>query len=48
VKHTPELKGAEHRDRVDAIFGGQAGYAARSLDALRDAGAGRKDVGLVL
>jgi hypothetical protein len=23
VKHTPELKGATHPDRVDAIFGSQ-------------------------
>jgi glycerophosphoryl diester phosphodiesterase len=44
VKHTPELKGAEHQERVDAIFGGQAGYAQRFIDELKDAGVEPKDV----
>lgn len=43
VKHTPELKGAEHQDRVDAIFGGQAGYAQKFIDELKDAGVSPKD-----
>ena len=34
VKHTPELKGATHQDRVDAIFGGQAQYAQRFVDTM--------------
>ncbi|MEW5768884.1 MAG: glycerophosphodiester phosphodiesterase family protein [Pseudomonadota bacterium] len=34
VKHTPELKGASHQDRVDAIFGGQAQYAQKFIDTL--------------
>jgi glycerophosphoryl diester phosphodiesterase len=44
VKHTPELKGATHQDRVDAIFGSQAGYAQRFIDELMDAGVEPKDV----
>jgi len=40
VKHTPELKGATHQDRVDAIFGGQAGYAQALIDELTAAGVG--------
>ena len=44
VKHTPELKGAEHQDRVDAIFGSQAGYAQKFIDELKDAGVDPKDV----
>ena len=44
VKHTPELKGAEHQDRVDAIFGSQKGYAQRFIDELKDAGVEPKDV----
>lgn len=43
VKHTPELKGAEHQDRVDAVFGSQAGYAQRFIDELKDAGVEPKD-----
>jgi glycerophosphoryl diester phosphodiesterase len=43
VKHTPELKGAEHQDRVDAIFGSQAGYAQRFIDELKDAGVSPRD-----
>jgi glycerophosphoryl diester phosphodiesterase len=38
VKHTPELKGATHQDRVDAIFGGQEQYAQALIDELRRAG----------
>jgi glycerophosphoryl diester phosphodiesterase len=44
VKHTPELKGAEHQDRVDAIFGSQAGYAQKFIDELVSAGVDPKDV----
>ncbi|MBI1422261.1 MAG: glycerophosphodiester phosphodiesterase [Gammaproteobacteria bacterium] len=44
VKHTPELKSAEHQDRVDAIFGSQAGYAQKFIDELREAGVKPKDV----
>ena len=43
VKHTPELKGAEHQDRVDAIFGSQAGYAQKFIDEMRNAGVDPKD-----
>lgn len=43
VKHTPELKGATHQDRVDAIFGSQAGYAQALIDELRDAGVRPQD-----
>ncbi len=43
VKHTPELKGADHQDRVDAIFGSQAAYAQKFIDELRDAGVSPKD-----
>ncbi|MCB1770498.1 MAG: glycerophosphodiester phosphodiesterase [Candidatus Competibacteraceae bacterium] len=38
VKHTPELKGATHQDRIDAIFGGQEKYAQRFIDELKAAG----------
>jgi glycerophosphoryl diester phosphodiesterase len=38
VKHTPELKSATHQDRVDAIFGSQAGYAQAFIDELRAGG----------
>jgi glycerophosphoryl diester phosphodiesterase len=44
VKHTPELKGAEHQDRVDAIFGSQAGYAQKFIDELKKVGVKPKDV----
>ena len=44
VKHTPELKGASHPDRVDAIFGGQAGYAQKFIDVLKDENVNPKDV----
>ena len=43
VKHTPELKGADHQDRVDAIFGSQAAYAQKFIDELRNAGVSPKD-----
>ena len=43
VKHTPELKGATHQARVDAIFGGQKQYAQKFIDTLRDAGVNPKD-----
>jgi len=32
VKHTPELKSAEHQDRINAIFGSQKGYAQKFID----------------
>lgn len=38
VKHTPELKGATHQKRVDAIFGSQANYAQKFIDELKNAG----------
>ena len=44
VKHTPELKTAEHQDRVDAIFGSQSAYAQAFIDALVNAGVKPKDV----
>jgi len=44
VKHTPELKGASHQDRVDAIFGSQAGYAQAFIDELEAAGVSPRDV----
>lgn len=44
VKHTPELKGAEHQDRVNAIFGSQEGYAQRFIDVLVEAGVEPGDV----
>ncbi len=44
VKHTPELKGAEHQDRVDAIFGSQDGYAQKFIDTLKEGGVDPKDV----
>ena len=43
VKHTPELKGADYQDRVDAIFGSQAAYAQKFIDELRNAGVSPKD-----
>jgi glycerophosphoryl diester phosphodiesterase len=43
VKHTPELKGATHQDRVDAVFGGQQQYAQALIDTLRDGGVAPKD-----
>ena len=44
VKHTPELKGATHPDRVDAIFGGQEAYAQAFIDELVAAGVDPGDV----
>ena len=44
VKHTPELKGASHQDRIDAIFGGQAQYAQEFIDTLKEGGVSPKDV----
>ena len=44
VKHTPELKSAEHQDRVDAIFGSQAAYAQKFIDTLVEEGVDPKDV----
>ncbi len=44
VKHTPELKGATHPDRVAAIFGGQRGYAQAFIDELVAAGVDPADV----
>jgi glycerophosphoryl diester phosphodiesterase len=44
VKHTPELKGATHQDRVDAIFGGQEQYAQALVDELVAAGVHPKNV----
>jgi glycerophosphoryl diester phosphodiesterase len=43
VKHTPELKGATHQDRVDAIFGGQKQYAQAFIDTLREGHVNPKD-----
>lgn len=43
VKHTPELKGADHQDRVDAIFGSQAAYAQKFIDELKNADVSPKD-----
>lgn len=43
VKHTPELKAAAHQDRLDLIFGNQAGYAQKFIDTLRNAGVDPKD-----
>jgi glycerophosphoryl diester phosphodiesterase len=44
VKHTPELKGATHQDRVDAIFGGQQQYAQAFVDLLRSERVDPRDV----
>jgi len=38
VKHIPELKAATHRDRLDAAFGSQEGYAQAFIDTLKRAG----------
>jgi glycerophosphoryl diester phosphodiesterase len=43
VRHTPELKSAEHPDRVNAIFGSQEGYAQKFINELRDAGVAPRD-----
>jgi glycerophosphoryl diester phosphodiesterase len=51
VKHTPELKSAEHQDRIDSIFckppcqgKGQENYAQKMIDELKEAGVDPKDV----
>jgi glycerophosphoryl diester phosphodiesterase len=44
VRHAPELKGATHPDRLDAIFGGQRHYAQKLIDTLREAGVEPQDV----
>lgn len=44
VKHTPELKGATHQDRINAIFGSQARYAQKFIDELKDAGVSPENV----
>jgi glycerophosphoryl diester phosphodiesterase len=44
VKHAPELKEATYPDRVNAIFGSQAGYAKKFIDTLVEAGVKPKDV----
>ncbi|TCT19250.1 glycerophosphodiester phosphodiesterase family protein [Thiobaca trueperi] len=46
VKHTPELKGATHQDRVDDIFGSQEEYAQKLIDELKEAKVNPKDVWL--
>ena len=38
VKHTPELKGANYQDRINAIFGSQAQYAQKFADEMAAAG----------
>ena len=43
VKHTPELKGADHQDRVNTIFGSQAAYAQKFIDTLKAGGVEPKD-----
>ncbi len=44
VKHTPELKGATHPERVEALFGSQEGFAQAFIDELRGAGVDPGDV----
>jgi glycerophosphoryl diester phosphodiesterase len=44
VKHTPELKSADHQDRVVAVFGSQAAYAQKLIDELKAAGVDPRDV----
>jgi glycerophosphoryl diester phosphodiesterase len=44
VKHTPELKGASHQDRVNAVFGSQEGYAQVLIDELVAAGVEPRNV----
>jgi glycerophosphoryl diester phosphodiesterase len=43
VKHTPELKGATYQDRIESIFGGQAQYAQRFADTMKEAGVQPRD-----
>ena len=42
VKHTPELKGGDAQ-RITTVFGGQAQYAQRLIDALRAGGVEPRD-----
>jgi len=42
VKHTPELKGGDAQ-RIATVFGGQAQYAQRMIDALRAGGVEPRD-----
>jgi glycerophosphoryl diester phosphodiesterase len=44
VKHTPELKGPTHPERVKAIFGNQRSYAQRMINELEEAGVHPRDV----
>ena len=44
VKHAPELKEARHKERVDAIFGGQQQYSKRFIDTLEAGGVQPSDV----
>jgi glycerophosphoryl diester phosphodiesterase len=43
VKHTPELKSGDPA-RIAAIFGDQAGYAQKMIDAFKEAGVHPRDV----
>jgi glycerophosphoryl diester phosphodiesterase len=43
VKHTPELK-AGNPQRLQTVFGGQAGYAQKMIDEFKAAGVNPKDV----
>ena len=43
VKHTPELK-AGNPDRIQQVFGSQAGYAQKMIDEFRRAGVNPRDV----
>ena len=43
VKHTPELKAGDPQ-RIQAVFGGQANYAQRMIDAFKEAGVDPRDV----
>ncbi|MCW5621512.1 MAG: glycerophosphodiester phosphodiesterase [Burkholderiales bacterium] len=43
VKHTPELKSG-NPERVNAVFGSQAGYAQKMIDAYKEAGVHPRDV----
>ena len=43
IKHTPELKGATHQDRIDAIFGGQEQYAQKFADEMAAGGVAKRD-----
>jgi glycerophosphoryl diester phosphodiesterase len=45
VKHTPELKSGD-TDRIKAIFGGQAQYAQKMIDELKESGVDPKDAWL--